>query len=539
MKPALFLQARRAGILPALGFCLLPLLALDGCRSLDKEDGSSAPQASAAMGGADPAPAPATAPGSTESPGKYGAFQSIFTSVAKKAVPSVVSISMERTVDAPQNQNPFEFFFGPDPFGNGGDGGNWGDGSDGGLNGGRPQGRSPGRRRETGMGSGFITDAQGHILTNNHVVEGAQKLTVQLSDEREFEVEVVGTDKPSDLAVVKFKGEPPADIVPLKLGDSDKLQIGEWVVAVGAPFGLYETVTTGIISAKGRQNTGISTYGNFLQTDAAINPGNSGGPLVNLDGDVVGINTAIYSQSGGYQGIGFAIPVNLARNIMESLIKNGKVTRGWLGVSIQPVSQDMAEALGLKGRRGALVGDVVPGGPADKAGIQRGDVVVKLEGKDIVDANDLMNRIALIAPGATVEIIVFRDGRNQTRKVRITKREEEQVAMQGREESPSRGGEVSGLGMEATDLSEEVRQALKLGEEVKSGAVVLKLDPSGKAAQAGLQAGDVIQEANRRKISSAKDLREAVSKAGKGGSILLLVNREGSTFYAVIKGIAS
>jgi serine protease Do len=535
MKPSSNLPLRRAGILPTLGFRLvpvpvlpllvLPVLFLNGCRSLEKEDGESVPQASAAVGGSGQASPPA--PGSTESPGKYGAFQSIFTSVAKKAVPSVVSISMERTVDAPQYQNPFEFFFGPDPFG------------DGGLDGEGPRGRAPGRRRETGMGSGFITDAQGHILTNNHVVEGAQKLTVQLSDEREFEVEVVGTDKPSDLAVVKFKGKPPADIVPLKLGDSDKLQIGEWVVAVGAPFGLYETVTTGIISAKGRQNTGISTYGNFLQTDAAINPGNSGGPLVNLDGDVIGINTAIFSQSGGYQGIGFAIPVNLAKNIMESLIKNGKVTRGWLGVSIQPVSQDMADALGLKGRKGALIGDVVPGGPAEKAGLQRGDVVVKLQDKDIVDANDLMNRIALIEPGSTVEITVFRDGRTQTRKARITKREEERVAMQGRQEPSAPGGEVSGLGMEAADLSEEIRQGLKLGEEVKYGAVVLKLDPSGKAAQAGLQPGDVIQEANRRKISSAKDLREAVSKAGKGGNVLLLVNREGSTFYALIKGIAS
>ena len=522
MKSIPHFPARRSWFL-----LVIPLLAMNGCRSLEREEGNTAPQASAAMGGSGPATAPA--PGSTESPGKYGAFQSIFTSVAKKAVPSVVSISMERTVDAPQYQNPFEFFFGPDPFGDG-------------LDGGGPRGRSPGRRRETGMGSGFITDAQGHILTNNHVVEGAQKLTVQLSDEREFEVEVVGTDKPSDLAVVKFKDKPPADIVPLKMGDSDKLQIGEWVVAVGAPFGLYETVTTGIISAKGRQNTGISTYGNFLQTDAAINPGNSGGPLVNLDGDVVGINTAIYSQSGGYQGIGFAIPVNLAKNIMESLIKTGKVTRGWLGVSIQPVSQDMADALGLKGRKGALIGDVVPGGPAEKAGLQRGDVVVKLQDKDIADANDLMNRIALIEPGATVELTVFRDGRTQTRKVKITKREEERVAMQGRGEPSSSGGEVSGLGMEAADLSDELRQGLKLGEEVKSGAVVLKLDPAGKAAQAGLQAGDVIQEVNRRKISSAKDLREAVSKAvkgGNGGNVLMLVNREGSTFYAVIKGMAS
>lgn len=529
MSRPIFHPARQAGVFATVGFCF-SILILGGCRSLEKEDAGPAQAAAAAGGSVSEESEPVSgspgtqSPGSTESPGKYGTFQSIFTNVAKKAVPSVVSISMERTVNAPQYQTPFEFFFGPDPFG--------------GENGG-PQGRSPGRRRETGMGSGFITDIEGHILTNNHVVEGAQKLTVQLSDEREFEVEVVGTDKPSDLAVVKFKGKPPADLVPLKLGDSEKLQIGEWVVAVGAPFGLYETVTTGIISAKGRQNTGISTYGNFLQTDAAINPGNSGGPLVNLDGDVVGINTAIYSQSGGYQGIGFAIPVNLAKNIMESLIKTGKVTRGWLGVSIQPITQDMAEALDLKTKRGALIGDVVPGGPADKAGIRRGDVIVKLEDQDILDANDLMNRIALIEPGSAVELSVFRDGKEQTRKARIIKREEERVAAQGRQNGTSSGGQVGGLGMEAADLSEEIRQGLKLGREVKSGAVVLKLDPGGKAAQAGIQEGDVILEANRTRISTAKDLQEAVSRPGKGGNILLLVYRGGSTFYAVIKGITS
>jgi serine protease Do len=518
--PNVFLRTR-IGILSPIALCLLPLLLSTGCRREAEAMRSGPSVATAAVGASAPADTQAQKTGAMGSPGNSGNFQSIFMQVSKKTVPSVVSIAMEKTVPAPQN--PFEFFFGPDPFGEGG----------------RPRGGAPKSRKESGLGSGFITDAKGYILTNNHVVEGAQKITVQLSDEREFEAEVVGTDQPSDLAVVKFKGEAPKDLVPLKLGDSDKLEIGEWVVAVGAPFGLYETVTAGIISAKGRQNTGISTYGNFLQTDAAINPGNSGGPLVNLDGAVVGINTAIFSQSGGYQGIGFAIPVNLARNIMESLIKNGKVTRGWLGVSIQPVSRDMAEALGLKERRGALVGDVVPGGPAEKAGLKRGDVILKLQGQGIADANDLMNRIALVPPGSTVDLTVFRDGKESTLKAKITKREEEKLARQGGGGGAEPGGDVTGLGMEAADLSDEIRQTFQLGGDIKSGAVVVRLDPEGSAAQAGLQEGDVIQEANRKKVESAKDLKETVAKAGKGKNILLLVNRRGGTFYIMVKGKAA
>ncbi|HKP97278.1 MAG TPA: DegQ family serine endoprotease [Fibrobacteria bacterium] len=502
---------RARWVLP--GLCLGLVAGLAGCKSELKAETPSR-QAEAAQ--SQPVQ-------STGSQARYGAFQTVFTEVAKKTVPSVVSVAMERTVTAPQN--PFEFFFDQNPFFDGGDGMG-------------PPDRGPRKRKESGLGSGFITDAQGYILTNNHVVEGAQKLTVQLSDEREFEAEVVGTDKPSDLAVIKIKGKVPADLVPLKFGDSDKLEIGEWVVAVGAPFGLYETVTTGIISAKGRQNTGISTYGNFLQTDAAINPGNSGGPLVNLDGRAVGINTAIYSQSGGYQGIGFAIPVNLAKNIMESLIKNGKVTRGWLGVSIQPVSQDMAEALGLKQRRGALVGDVVPGGPAEKAGLKRGDVILKLQGQDVRDANDLMNRIALIPPGSAIDLNVFRDGKERTLKAKAAKRDEEKLAREsgaGGLEEGTEGGDISGLGLEAADLTDEARRQYQIGKNPKAGALVTRVDPEGSAAEAGIQEGDVIVEANRKQVESAQDLQGIVSKEGKGRKILFLVNRKGSTFFSMAK----
>jgi serine protease Do len=254
----------------------------------------------------------------------------------------------------------------------------------------------------------------------------------------------------------------------------------------------------------------------------------------------VGINTAIYSQSGGYQGIGFAIPVNLAKNIMESLIKNGKVIRGWLGVSIQPVSQDIADALGLKSRRGALVGDVVADGPADKAGLKRGDVITKLNGQEVRDANDLMNRIALIQPGTTIELTVMREGKEQNLKAKVTKRDEEKLAREGESqqgggEEPQESGAITGLGLEATDLTDDMRQQYRIGKTPKEGAVVTKVDPEGGAAEAGIQEGDVILEADKKKVGSAKDLQNIVTKAGKGRKILFLVNRKGSTFFALAK----
>jgi serine protease Do len=504
--------------LALLAAAILPAW-LAGCKPGEKGGGKPS-DSLAAMGAL--APRDTTGPASAAQPGpdRYPAFRSVFTDVARKVIPSVVSVSMERTVPAPQN--PFEFFFG-DPFGGGGGG----EGGDGGP-------RQPRDRKESGLGSGFIVDGNGLILTNNHVVEGAQKLTVQLADEREFEAEVVGTDKPSDLALIRIK-RPPSGLTPLRFGDSDKLQIGEWVVAVGAPFGLYESVTTGIISAKGRQNTGISTYGNFLQTDAAINPGNSGGPLVNLDGEVVGINTAIYSQSGGYMGIGFAIPVNLARTIQASLQKHGKVERGWLGVSIQSVSRDMAEALGLKIPEGgivhgALIGDVVPDSPAEKAGLKRGDLVIRIQGQEVKDANDLMNRVALLAPGTKAELEFIRDGKERKLTVTVGKRDEGRIA---RQEGGS--GAVTALGLAAADLDDAARRQYRIGKRVKEGAVVTQVDADGPAAEAGVREGDVIVEADRRKVASAADLDAAVAEEGKDGKILLLINRRGDTFFAMAR----
>lgn len=334
---------------------------------------------------------------------RYGDFQQIFADVAEAALPAVVSIRSEKRAAAGQDSpfgdgSSFDYFFG-EPGAEG-----------------KPHG-------EEGLGSGVVIDSDGTILTNDHVIDGAGRIRVQLYDEREFEAEILGADKPSDLAVIRVKKAKGA-FASMPLGDSDRLRIGEWVIAVGCPYGLSQTVTTGVISGKGRHNTGINSYENFLQTDAAINPGNSGGALLNLRGELVGINTAIFSRSGGYQGIGFAIPVNMARKISADLIRDGSVTRGWLGVSILPLEPELAEALGMKDCKGALVGGVVPGSPADKTGLKRGDVITRVGHKPIQDPNDLLNYIALQSPGSWVDVEVNRKGRNIAFQVKITRRNE-------------------------------------------------------------------------------------------------------------------
>ena len=333
-------------------------------------------------------------------PGKYGAFPQIFADVAEGALPSVVSISTERDVAVPADVDPFEYFFGrPSP--------------------------ERGPHRESGLGSGVIMSGDGTILTNNHVVEGVRRIRVQFHDGREADATMVGADPATDLAVIRVKASHGSGPLPaMPLGDSERLRVGEWVIAVGSPYGLSHTVTTGIISAKGRHNTGINSYENFLQTDAAINPGNSGGALVNLRGELVGINTAIFSRSGGYQGIGFAIPVNMARKIAADLIRDGTVTRGWLGVSIRPLDPALAEAVGVPDRRGALVGGVVPGSPAEKAGLRRGDVIVRIDGRDMAGPNALLNHVAMLSPGTWIEIGIVREGEAATLRARVTRREE-------------------------------------------------------------------------------------------------------------------
>jgi serine protease Do len=456
--------------------------------------------------------------------GSPGDFRRVFTTVARKTVPGVVSIVTEKQVAAPGvpfdffgGKDPFQFFFGP-------------------RRGPRPEAPAPQHHfQERGLGSGFVVSAEGYVLTNNHVVEGARSVKVHLSDESDVDAKLVGTDKATDLAVLKIEGKLPPEVKPLRLGDSDKLQIGEWVVAVGAPFGLYESVTTGIISAKGRADTGLTAYGNFLQTDAAINPGNSGGPLVNLDGEVVGINTAILSHTGGYQGVGFAIPAKLAKGVMDSIVEHGKVIRGWLGVSIQSISPALEKAMGLSDRKGALVGDVLPDGPAKEAGVQRGDIIVSLGGKEVADAKDLMNQVALVAPGTTVELGIVRDGKKTTAKVRVGKRDEQVAESAAGGGSPSGEADISKFGFEVSDLSDQAREQYGVGADVEAGAVIVDVAPDGLAAEAGLREGDVVVEVNQEPVHSASEVGAAVRSSPAGKGILFLVSRKGNTFYVVLQ----
>jgi serine protease Do len=443
-------------------------------------------------------------------------FQQIFADVAEKAIPAVVSIYSERNVSQPEggsryddllDNGPFQYFFGhPDAK--------------------RP---NPHLRKETGLGSGVIISPSGYILTNNHVIEGADLIKVQLYDESEYVGTIVGTDKPSDMAVIKIKAKE-TRLPTLPLGSSGRLRIGEWVIAVGNPYGLSHTVTTGIISAKGRKNTGINSYENFLQTDAAINPGNSGGALMNLSGELIGINTAIFSRSGGYQGIGFAIPIDMAKKITQDLIRDGEVTRGWLGVSIQPIEPDQLETLKLKDKKGALVGGVVAGSPAEKSGIKRGDVITKVGGEEIKDANDLLNRIALLIPNEFVEIWVLRDGLTLNFRTRIAKRDEKRLATSaGGEQSEEASSAAAGLVVAA--LSKELRERFDLDQDLKHGVVVVSVDPDGRAAASKVLKGDVILEVNRIAIHDPEGFRAALGQGSKGNKILALVNRRGNTFF--------
>ncbi len=449
-------------------------------------------------------------------------FQDVFADVAEKAIPAVVSIYSERNIANPETGSPYDDFLDKGPFQY-----FFGD----------PNRRQPAphQHKESGLGSGVIISASGYILTNNHVIEGADVIKVQLLDETEYPGSIVGTDKASDMAVIKITVKT-GKLPTLPLGNSDKLRIGEWVLAVGNPYGLSHTVTTGIISAKGRKNTGINSYENFLQTDAAINPGNSGGALLNLSGELIGINTAIFSRSGGYQGIGFAIPINMAKKITQDLIRDGEVTRGWLGVSIQPIEPGLAEELKLKesagGKpvHGALVGGVVPGSPAEKSGLRRGDIITKVGDLDIADANDLLNRIALLIPNEFVDIWVIRDGLTLSFKTRIAKRDEKRVTTyRGDEDAP-----LSMVGLQVAGLTKELKERFGIAKELNHGVVVIAVEPESRAAAAKLRAGDVILEINRVAVTDEVVFREAMDQATKGNKILVLVSRAGSTFFITL-----
>ncbi len=379
--------------------------------------------------------------------------------------------------------------------------------------------------REGGLGSGVIVSPDGTILTNHHVVQGATKVTVELADRRSFEAKVVGTDAPSDLAVLKVEAR---SLPALSFGDSDRVRVGDVVLAFGDPLGVGQTVTMGIISAKGRATSlGDGSFEDFLQTDAAINQGNSGGALVNTAGQLVGINSQIISPSGGNIGIGFAIPAQMASNVMTQLLHGGQVHRGLLGVTVQGVNSDLATSLGLPEVSGALVSGVSKGGAADKAGVQRGDVIVSLNGQRVSDGNELRNQIASTQPGSSVTLGLFRDGRQRTAEVRLGELHLAQAQAGGGE--ASEGGR---LGLAVRPLSPD--EAAELHVDSKQGLVVSQVDPAGPAADAGIRPGDVIEQVNHRPVADAAALKAAVRASG-GKPALFLLSRDGQSLYLAVE----
>src|SRR5271167_441264 len=456
---------------------------------------------SANAGASANAPASLKLADSSEGPSK-----SSFAPVVKAVLPTVVNISSSKVVRAPnQLSGPMDPFF--QQF--------FGDGSDGRFN-------IPRERRERSLGSGVIVSPEGYILTNNHVVDGATDIRVTLSDKREFKATIVGTDPKTDVAVLKVDA---ANLPAVTIGDSSKVQVGDYALAIGDPFGVGQTVTMGIVSAKGRTNLGIEDYEDFIQTDAPINPGNSGGALVNDHGELIGINTAILSHgSGGNEGIGFAVPVNLARQVMDQILKNGKVTRAYLGIIPQDVTPAIAKAMGQSEPRGVLVGDVSPNSPAQESGLRRGDIILEVNGQPVADANELRMSISMMQPAATVKLNVVRNGDRCDVSVKLgqlpTPEEHAQVEKNGSESA------LEGVTVE--NLDAQTAQELGLPANA-AGVVVTDVSPSSPYADSGLHRGDVIQEVDRQPVKSVADFEKAMRKGGK--EPLLLVNRHGSTMY--------
>jgi serine protease Do len=434
-----------------------------------------------------------------------------FVHLTDKLSPAVVNISTTSQGETPPQLGgqgpfgqgdphefwePFERFFGPLP-------------------------RRPFKQRS--LGSGFIINRDGFILTNNHVVENADEIVVKLENEKEYKAKIVGRDPKTDLALIKIDDAP--DLATVTLGNSDDLKVGEWVMAIGNPFGLDHTVTAGIVSAKGRY-IGQGSYDNFIQTDAAINPGNSGGPLINLKGEVVGINSAIFSRAGGNIGIGFAIPVNLAKELLPELETKGKVTRGWLGVLIQKVTPEIADSLGLKEAKGALVADVMKDGPAEEAGIKVGDVIVEFDGHNVKDSTELPLLVARTPVGKVAKVKVLREKDTETLSVKIGElKEEGEVVASGKEE---------GFGLTVQPLTPDIAENLGMSSDAK-GVVVSGVEPGSAADDAGMRRGDVILEVNREAVKDVSSYRKALKGTAKGKSVLFLVRRGDNTIFLAMK----
>jgi serine protease Do len=439
-----------------------------------------------------------------------------FVEIAKLVKPTVVNISATRTgrsgeglQGSPFDDPFFRRFFGEEFF----------------------KREAPKERKERGQGSGVIVDANGVIITNNHVVSKADDIKVVLSDKREFKAKLIGTDAKTDVAIVKIEA---TGLPVIPWADSDQLEVGEFVLAVGSPFGLSQTVTMGIVSAVGRASMGIAEYEDFIQTDAAINPGNSGGALVNVRGELVGINTAIFSQSGGNMGIGFAVPSNLARSMMDQLVKTGKVVRGWLGVSIQELTPELATQFGIGGTKGVLVSDIMDDSPAKKAGVERADVIVEFDGKPMDSPTHLRNAVAQTTVGKKVSLKVIRDKKPKTLDVTIVE-QPKSVAQAGSEENGDVAAPTGVLSdLEVRELTDELagRYGLKSTER---GAVVTRVKPGSTAEEMGVREGDIVVEVNRKAVTSLKTYERIVSGLPKDQAVLLLLKRQGRTMYLTLR----
>jgi Do/DeqQ family serine protease len=445
-----------------------------------------------------------------------GYSQTGFAPVVKKVLPTVVNIASSKVSKVPTEffgQLPddpmFRQFFGDDS---------------------NRRFRTPRQapeQREKGLGSGVVMTQDGYIVTNNHVVEGATDVTVTLADKREFKAKVIGTDPKSDIAVIKIDA---TNLSPITIADSSKVQVGDYALAVGDPFGVGQTVTMGIVSATGRSHLGIEAYEDFIQTDAPINPGNSGGALINDRGELIGINTAIIAHgSEGNQGIGFAIPANMARNVMQQIVEHGKVTRAYLGIVPQDVTPDIAKQFGEKEARGALVADVSAGSPAQKSGLERGDIILDVNGKPVADSNELRMTISMMAPDSDAKLKVLRNGSEREIAVKLDTMPTEQAS---KSEDKSDGSANSALsGVSVDNLDAQSANDLGLAPNTK-GVVVTNVDPSSEAAEAGLRRGDVIQEVNRQPVKNTSDFERAMHSSKD--KALLLVDRNGSTMYLAV-----
>lgn len=451
-----------------------------------------------------------------------------FSEIVKKVTPAVVNIAV--TGEGRRGRRPLP----PGPFG--------------GPPGEEPPSEEPGPpvppfpgphgRPEQSAGSGVIIDPNGYIVTNNHVVDNASQITVTLSDKREFTAKLVGADPKTDLAVIKIEAE---NLPTLKWADYEKLQVGDLVLAVGSPFGLSSTVTLGIISALGRGNVGIADYEDFIQTDAAINPGNSGGALVNMNGELIGINTAIFSRTGGSEGIGFAIPSSIAMDITEALKKTGKVVRGWMGVAIQEVTKDLAKSFKLpdQHRGGVLISEVNENGPSYAAGIKRGDIVIAFNDKEIQSVSQLRNLVARTTVGSTAKVKVLRDGKEQIIMVKIAERPSDEVLARREPAAPSAPGEaekppdnvLAALKVQALDAA--LRSQLNVSPKVE-GVAIQHVEAGSPAEAAGVQRGDIIQEINREPIKSLEDYKKAAAKIKKEEMVVLLLSRQGNSLFVAV-----